>query len=160
PRSAATSKIRRAVASSLWPAKVIVPRQTSETFKPVRPSRRYFMVRPPTELRSPDDTHARTRHHPRRPPAGLEAPAAGRPPRPGGPTRLGPGLDGRRRRPPRGLPGLPGGLHGRRPRRVGLAGPLGGRGGGRADGLAARRGARMVPRVPGRRPGPPGLGHV
>src|SRR5262245_5578983 len=46
PRSAAASRIRRAVGSSLWPAKVIVPRQISDTFKPVRPSRRWFMDAP------------------------------------------------------------------------------------------------------------------
>ncbi len=44
PRSAATSRIRSEVASSLCPANVIVPRQISDTFRPVRPIRRCFMA--------------------------------------------------------------------------------------------------------------------
>src|SRR5579883_1890912 len=46
PRSVAVSRIRVEVGSSDWPAKVMVPRQISETFKPVRPNRRCFIAYP------------------------------------------------------------------------------------------------------------------
>src|SRR5262245_56421206 len=49
--------IRKDVASSHWPPKVIVPRQISETTRPVRPIRRCCIIRPP-QVRSLDPSMA------------------------------------------------------------------------------------------------------
>ena len=43
PPSYAASMIERAVGSSTWPPKVIVPRQSLDTWSPVRPKRVYCM---------------------------------------------------------------------------------------------------------------------
>src|SRR5688500_7859477 len=47
PASRAFATMRSAVASSVGPPNIIVPRQSGETFKPLRPSLRYSIRHPP-----------------------------------------------------------------------------------------------------------------
>src|SRR4051812_45945464 len=54
PASAARPMMANEVGSSAWLAKVMVPRQSSETFRPVLPIRRIFMLRRPVRHRVSD----------------------------------------------------------------------------------------------------------